>query len=100
MENIIEKIKKKRTMDKEKYNKAVAISNRLSQLRKVKEEIKNTRKCYLTYAIKAESLGDSDYLCHRWIMKYISTILDKHDKMIRQEIDDEIAALNKEIEEL
>lgn len=26
--------------------------------------------------------------------------LDKHDKMIRKEIDDEIAALNKEIEEL
>ena len=33
-------------------------------------------------------------------MKYIGDILDKHDKMIRQEIDDEIAALNKEIEEL
>lgn len=33
-------------------------------------------------------------------MKYIGDILDKHDKMIRQEIDDEIATLNKEIEEL
>lgn len=33
-------------------------------------------------------------------MKYIGDILGKHDKMIRQEIDDEIAVLNKEIEEL
>ena len=87
-------------MDKETYNRAIAISNHLSQLQKVKEELKDTCKCYLTYAIKAESLGDSDYLCHGWIMKYISDILDKHDKMIRQEIDDEIAVLNKEIIEL
>lgn len=87
-------------MNKETYNRAVAINNRLSQLQKVKEELKNTRKCYLTYAIKADSLGDRDSLCTDWRMKYIGDILDKHDKMIRHEIDDEIASLNKEIEEL
>lgn len=33
-------------------------------------------------------------------MRTISEILDKHDKMIRQEIDDEIESLKKEIEKL
>lgn len=87
-------------MDKETYNRAVAISNRLSQLQEVKEELKDTRNHYLTYARKADSLGERNSLCADWRMEYIGAILDKHDKMIRQEIDNEIAALNKEIEEL
>lgn len=87
-------------MNKETYNRAVAISNRLSQLQKVKKELKDTCSHYLTYAEKAATLRDSDSVCADWIMRYISAILDKHDKMIRQEIDDEIAVLNKEIEEL
>lgn len=87
-------------MDKETYNRAVAISNRLSQLQKVKEELEDTHNHYLTYARKANSFGERDSLCADWKMEYIGVILDKHDKMIRQEIDDEIAALNKEIEEL
>lgn len=85
-------------MDKEIYNRAVTISNRLSQLKIVKEELEDTKSHYLTYAKKA--FGESDSLCVGWIMKNIRVILDKHDKMIRQEINDEIAALNKEIEEL
>lgn len=87
-------------MDKETYNRAIVISNRLSQLQKVKDELKNTYRHYLTCAEKAESLGNRNSLCSDYIMENISAILDKHDKMIRQEIDDEIAALNKEIEEL
>lgn len=87
-------------MDKETYNRAVAISNRLRQLQEVKDELEDTRSHYLTYAEKANSLGDRDSLCANWKMKDIGVILDKHDKMIRQEIDGEIAALNKEIEEL
>ena len=87
-------------MDKETYNRAVAISNRLRQLQEVKEELKDTRSHYLSYAEEASSLGGRDSLCADWKMECIGGILDKHDKMIRQEIDDEIAALNKEIEEL
>lgn len=87
-------------MDKETYNKAIAISNRLYQLQEVKDKLKDTHSHYLTYANKADSLGERNSLCADWRMEYISDILDKHDKMIRQEIDDEIAALNKEIEEL
>lgn len=87
-------------MDKETYNRAVVISNRLSQPQKVKDEIQNTSNHYLTYAEKGCAFSDLDSLCIDYIMKYISDILDKHDKMIREEIDDEIASLNKEIEEL
>ena len=87
-------------MDKETYNRAVAISNRLIQLQKVKEELEGTRSHYLTYAEKSSSSRYRDSLCSYNIMGNISGILDKHDNMIRQEIDDEIAALNKKIEGL
>lgn len=33
-------------------------------------------------------------------MRPIAELLDKHDRMIRQEIEDEIEKLNQEIEEL
>ena len=99
MQQPIEPLKIK-IMNKETYNRAVAISNRLTQLQKVKEELKTTCTRYLTYAGKAYESTNPDFFCRSSIMKYIGDILDKHDKMIRQEIDDEIAALNKEIEEL
>lgn len=78
-------------MNKETYNKAIAINNRLSKLQKVKEALTDDNY-KLTY-----SLGST---CADWMQKYISAIIDKHDKMIKQEIDDDIAALNKEIEVL
>lgn len=87
-------------MNKEIYNRVIAISNRMGQLQEVKEKLEDTHRHYLTYAVRDNSFGGSDSLCAEYIMRYISAILDKHDKMIRQEIDDEIAALNKEIEEL
>lgn len=87
-------------MNKETYNKTIAINNRLNQLQKVKDGLKDTHTHYLTYAAKVNPRFGSDSLCVDWIKKYIGAILDKHDKMIRKEIDDEIAALNKEIEEL
>lgn len=87
-------------MNKETYNRAIAINNRLNELQKVKEELKTTCNHYLTYAGKGYESTNSDFFCRHSIMKYISDILDKHDKMIREEIDDDIAALNKEIEVL
>lgn len=87
-------------MDKETYNMAVAINNRLNQLQKVKEELKDAHRHFLTYAREVELFGKCDGLCCNYIRGNIRAILDKHDKMIRQEIDGEIAALNKEIEEL
>lgn len=35
-----------------------------------------------------------------WAMNSISDILDKHDKMIREEIDEEITKIKREIESL
>ena len=44
---------------------------------------------------------DSDYSpCNTYIMGYIGNLLDTHDKMIRAEIENEIASLEQEIETL
>ena len=45
-------------------------------------------------------VGNDYHLCSDWGMKPISSILDKHDRMIRQEIDDEISLLKEEIKKL
>ena len=84
-------------MTEEQYKRAVQISNRIETLNNVKKEIEGTRDHRLWYAEKCERGWG---LTSEWIMCYISKILDKHDLMIRQEIDDEIAALKAEIERL
>lgn len=84
-------------MTPEQYKRAVQINDRISELEKVKKEIKETTKHRLWYAEKCERGWG---LTSEWIMLYISKILDNHDLMIRQEIDDEIAALKAEIERL
>jgi len=84
-------------MTQEQYNRAVWINNRIGELEKVKAEIKETTKHRLWYAWK----GESDWrLTSEWEMRYISKLLDKHDLMIRAEIDEEIEKLKAEIETL
>ena len=84
-------------MTKEQFQRAVQINGRLENLARVKKEIDDTSKHRLWYAWKCES----DYrLTSEWVMKYISELLDKHDLMIRQEIDEEIDRLKAEIETL
>lgn len=82
-------------MTQEQYEKAVAINIRLEQLHKVKEEISDTSKYLLTYCKK---YGYKP--CYQYTLPYIADILDRHDKMIREEIDAEIEKLKKEIETL
>lgn len=82
-------------MTQEQYEKAVAINTRLIELRKVKDEIKDTSKHILTYCEQ-----DGYKPCCRWTMEYIGDIFNRHDKMIREEIDAEIEKLKKEIKEL
>lgn len=85
-------------MTEEQYNRAVEISERLYELEKVKKEIANTAMHKLSYLYER---GDGSYgLCSEYIMKYINILLDRHDKMIREEIDAEIENLKKEIETL
>jgi hypothetical protein len=83
-------------MTQEQYIRAVQISDRLQELEKVKSEIKETTNHRLWYAEK----GSDWRLTSEWIMRYISELLDKHDLMIRAEIDEEIEKLKKEIETL
>jgi hypothetical protein len=83
-------------MTQEQYNRAVWINNRIGELEKVKDEIKETTKHRLWYAEK----GSDWRLTSEWEMRYISELLDKHDLMIRAEIDEEIEKLKAEIETL
>lgn len=87
-------------MTQEQYNRAVQINFRISELEKVKDEIKQTTKHRLWYAYNNGEFSNSWSLVSEYTMRKISKILDKHDLMIRQEIDEEIEKLKKEIEML
>lgn len=82
-------------MTQEQYNRITEINNRLSAIYKVKEEISRNNVflgyfCRAQYILRDLRINDED----------IRNILDRHDKMIREEIDNEIEKLKKEIEEL
>lgn len=86
-------------MTKEQYQRACEINERLRQLKEVKKEINGTTTKRLSY-IRKHSI-DSDYSpCNIYIMHYISNLFDTHDKIIRAEIENEIASLEQEIETL
>lgn len=89
-------------MTQEQYDKACQICNRLKNLDDVKKRIggKTNERIILSYLYSSDG-SSSDYRhCNYWTMQYIADILDKHDKMIREEIDAEIESLKKEIEML
>lgn len=86
-------------MTEEQYKRAVQISNSIETLNNVKKEIEGTRDHRLWYAEKSASSSDFR-LCSEYWMRDISDILDKHDLMIRQEIDDKIEQLKAEIKTL
>lgn len=81
-------------MEKEKFERAIAINDRLKELEGVKREIASTTKFRLNYTDK-DNKG-----CAEWRMKVVGDLFDKHDVMIRAEIQQEIDALNAEIETL
>ncbi len=85
-------------MTEEQYIRAVQISNRIETLNNVKKEIEGTRDHRLWYAEK--SISSSDFrLCSEYRMRDISDILDKHDTMIRAEIDEERETTEEETSE-
>ena len=84
-------------MTDKQFRRAVEIADRIKELNDVKKEIEDTSKHRLTYSYK----GQSEWrLCNCYVLSRIGKILDKHDDMIRREIDEEIAALEAEIKEL
>ena len=85
-------------MEEKQFKRAIEIYNRLNALNEVKKSIANIRGCRLYYAYKK---CNGDYtLCSDWSMRPIAEILDKHDKMIREGIDEEIRKLQEEIKTL
>lgn len=84
-------------MKPQQYERVVEIYNRIENLEETKKHIADKSKHRLYFAYK--SVGEFR-CCVDWSMRPIADLLDKHDKMIRQEIDDEIERLNKEIAEL
>lgn len=85
-------------MTQEQYDTVVSINNRLKELYRVQEEIKVKHDHKLTYTYKRSHGEDS--ICCSLVMSAIDDILDRHDLMIRQEIQDAIDQLKKQIEEL
>lgn len=78
-------------MTQEQYKRAVEINDRIRELNEVKEEIKDKTEYRLSYIWKRSS-GDWSPVSS-YVMKNISNILDKHDEMIRQEIDDTLSKI-------
>ena len=85
-------------MTKEQFKRAIEINNRIEALTSTRREISGTEKHRLQYMYQNCDGGYSG--CPDWSMRSISEILDKHDKMIREEIDEEIRKLQEEIKEL
>ena len=85
-------------MTEQQFNRAVEIQKRLEALYETKEQIQSTDKHRLYFAYKQ---SDGEFrCCPKWSMSPIVELLDKHDRMIRQEIEEEIERLKKEIEDL
>lgn len=89
-------------MTQEQFNTAIRLHHRLEALSKVKEQIADIEKHRLWYAVSYSPMcGTTQWdTVSECAMGCISDILDRHDQMIRQEIDDEIAKITKQIEEL
>lgn len=85
-------------MTQEKFEHIIKIHHRLDELKTIKDEIHsevNHKLAYLSTYNKS-----SPTMVSEWKQKAIGDLLDKHDRMIREEIDQEIDRLNKEIESL
>lgn len=87
-------------MTQEQFKRAVEINNKLNDLNETKKVIKEEGEHRLWYAYKSGDFGSEWELTAQWAMRNISDILDKHDLMIRQEIDEKIERLKAEIETL
>lgn len=84
-------------MTPQQYERVVEIHERIEALEETKKQIADKSKLRLYFAYRR---SDGFNCCADWSMRPIADLLDKHDRMIRQEIDDEIERLTKEIETL
>lgn len=88
-------------MTEEQYKRAVEIHATLDRLVEVREQLGDRDKSYLSYMVTDGIDYSSKYQLLDGKMRCcINDILERYDKMIRAEIEEEIAKLKKEIEEL
>lgn len=89
-------------MTQEEFNTAIRLHKRLEALEEVKKEIEETEKHRLWYAKRYDPMcGTTKWdTVSEYAMRNISDILDRHDIMIREEIDEEIAKIKRQIEKL
>lgn len=89
-------------MTQEQFQTAIRFHERLEALGEVKKEIEDTKKHRLWYAKRYDPLtGTTEWeTVGECPMRSISEILDRHDMMIREEIEEEIAKIQRQIEEL
>lgn len=85
-------------MTEEQFKRAVEINNRIRELGEVKKGIADEQNHRLSCSYRTCDGGYDIY--SEYDMRPIAYILDKHDKMIREEIDEEIRRLQEEIKEL
>lgn len=85
-------------MTQEQFKNAIRLHERLEALGEVKKVIEHR----LWYAKRYGPMTDTTSweTVSEWAMNSISDILDRHDKMIREEIDEEITKIKREIEAL
>lgn len=81
-------------MEKEKFERVIEINERLKDLHDILGEISPCKAHRLNY------VNEDNQGCAEWRMKHIGDLLDKHDKIIRAEIQEEIDNLHAEIETL
>lgn len=89
-------------MTQEQFNTVIRLHERLEELRKVKKEIEDTEKHRLWYVERYDPMtGTTKWeTVSEYTMRSIPDILDRHDKMIREEIEEEIAKIKRQIETL
>lgn len=80
-------------MEKEKFERVIKINERLKKLDDILDKISPHEDFHLSYV-----KGNKDVLGYK--REYINDLFDKHDKIIRAEIQQEIDSLYKEIETL
>lgn len=87
-------------MTEQQFQKAKEFHERLEQLEEVKASISNNEYNRTRLSYLYEGIGGKWEIVDNKTMSHISDILDRHDKQIRQEINEEIEKLKKEIEAL
>lgn len=85
-------------MTEEQFKKACVIQNKLQGLKKVKHDVLNAQNARLSYTYK-DALSNNA-MHSKFTLAPIEKILEKYDKMIREEIDKEIRKLQEEIKTL